>query len=98
MDPFVLYIPPKFYILKAYRQPERLPKERQVVTDQPFMFFTLVPQTDRRQVSDRRNFWRGGRRASDVAARRDAIGETASVKTILWAASPADVREKLRLH
>ena len=98
MDLIVLYISPKFYIVSRYQPPESPPKERQVVTQQPFMFFTLVPQTDRRQVSDRRNFSRGGRRASDVVARQEAIGETPSVNTILWAASPADAREKLRLH
>ena len=82
-----------------YRQLESLPRGRQVVTnEQPFMFFTLVPQIDRRQVSDRRNFWRGGWRASDIVTRQEALGEASSVNTILRAASATDAREKLRLH
>ena len=97
MAPFVLCIPEKVYITRMYGQLGSPPRERQIVTEQPFMFFTLVPQTDRRQASDRRNDWRGGRRASDVVTRQEALGE-ASVTTILWAASTADAREKLRLH
>ena len=71
------------------------------MTEHPFMTFTLVPQTDRRQVSDRRNFWRGGRRASDIVLRQQAIIEGNSADTILWSAATNDLRtgvEKPRLH
>lgn len=36
------------------------------MADRLDLFFTLVPQRDRRQTTDRRRVWRGGRRASDV--------------------------------
>ena len=63
------------------------------------MFFTLVPQTDRRQVADRRGLWRGGRRASDVVTREQSIAKTQT--DVPWNASQHDLgrkTEKLRLH
>ena len=71
------------------------------MTEQPFMFFTLVPQTDRRQMADRRGDGRGGRRASDVVMREQSIAKAQTDATVLWSASQRDLRpttEKLRLH
>ena len=68
------------------------------MTEQPFTYFTLVPQADRRQISERRNFWRGGRRATDAVAHQEALGEGAPADTVLWAASASSAPEKLRLH
>jgi hypothetical protein len=71
------------------------------VIEQPFMSFTLVPQTDRRQEADRRGLWRGGRRASDAMTREQATAKVQTDPTAFWGASQRDLRpnaEKLRLH
>ena len=54
-------------------------------TDQAF---TLVPQADRRQQPERRMFWRGGRRASDMVA----IAQHLASSDLLWTASQHDRR------
>jgi len=73
------------------------------VTEQPFTFFTLVPQTDRRQLADRRHLCRGGRRACDIVTREQSIADAASTNpsSVLWSAAKHDLGskvEKLLLH
>lgn len=43
------------------------------MTEWPHMSFILVPQPDRRQIPDRRSFWRGSRRACDMVASRQTL-------------------------
>ena len=45
-----------------------------MLTNRSDLFFALVPQSDRRQVTDRRQVWRTGRRASDVATADAIVG------------------------
>jgi hypothetical protein len=52
------------------------------VTEWPHFSFTLVPQIDRRQIPDRRSFWRGSRRACDMVASRQTIAPRDSA--IVW--------------
>ncbi len=52
------------------------------MTEWPHITFTLVRRPDRRQQADRRNSWRGGRRASDMVA-KDLQG-AAGAATVLW--------------
>jgi hypothetical protein len=68
--------------------------------EQRFMSFTLVPQTDRRQVADRRAVSRGGRRASDVINREQLLTRAQTDASVLWTGSSNDVSrtEKLRLN
>jgi hypothetical protein len=55
------------------------------VTDWPDLPFTLVPQRDRRQLADRRAFWRGSRRAYDMAGNGKTVAQFES--TLAWAAA-----------
>jgi hypothetical protein len=55
------------------------------VTNWNDVFFSLVPQRDRRQIGERRALGRGGRRAADMA-RALAAREAA----ILWSAPLAE--------
>jgi hypothetical protein len=57
------------------------------VTDWLDLPFTLVPQRDRRQLSDRRAFWRGSRRACDMAGNEKSV---AHEPTYAWAAAHHD--------
>jgi len=59
------------------------------VTNWINMSFILVPQADRRQRSDRRRFYRGGRRATDQPAREQLSGEDA---TGVWTVTGNEAR------
>jgi hypothetical protein len=50
--------------------------------------FVLVPQSDRRQLPDRRAYWRGSRRAYDMAGNGKTVAQLES--TFAWAAAQHD--------
>ena len=70
------------------------------MTEWPHISFILVPQTDRRQQADRRCFWRGSRRASDVAATQATLAP--HDPAVIWTGAQIDDSrgslEKTYLH
>jgi hypothetical protein len=58
------------------------------VTDWLDLPFTLVQQPDRRQLSDRRAYWRGSRRAYDMAGNGTTVSQ--HEPTYVWTAAQHD--------
>jgi hypothetical protein len=58
------------------------------VTDWLDLPFVLVPQRDRRQLPDRRAYWRGSRRAYDMAGDGKTVAQHGSA--FAWAAAQHD--------
>jgi hypothetical protein len=58
------------------------------VTDWTELPFTLVPQRDRRQLADRRAFWRGSRRAYDMAGNGKTVAP--HEPALAWTAAQQD--------
>ena len=58
------------------------------MTDWLDLPFALVPQRDRRQLPDRRAYWRGSRRAYDMASHGKAVAEHKS--SIAWTVAQLD--------
>jgi hypothetical protein len=69
-----------------------------VINRDDFLFI-LIPQTDRRQQTERRAIWRGSRRAADQHASANPVS-TASAAVALWSAAEQGARaaEKPVLH
>lgn len=58
------------------------------MTDWLDLPFTLVPQPDRRQLPDRRAYWRGSRRAYDMAGNGKTVAQ--HEPTYVWTAAQHD--------
>ena len=79
--------------------PEPLGEKK--VTEEPYAFFTLVPQADRREQPDRRSFWRGGRRVLDVVSHDVVAAAASNDAPSPWNAAKDELvarTEKLAIH